>query len=62
MLRTLSGEAKNLARGPQVQGWMGYAGTHVPMFVPRLVFVNEARTKTGLSLTMGFLNENDSLM
>ena len=45
------------------QGWIGYAGTHVPMFVP-WVFLNEndslayfailEELSSGLSVTMGF--------
>ena len=37
----------------RTQGWIGYEGTHVPMFVPRL--------GKGLSPTMGFLDENENL-
>ena len=38
------------------QGWIGYAGTHVPMFVHKLGLINQ--TNIALSQTMGFFNEN----
>ena len=36
-----------------LQGWIGDAGTHVPMHVCPPAWLNEARTNIGLSPTMG---------